>query len=75
MKQKRSIEMAVEYRNECCDCAVPAYPCLGDICPNRHVKYLVCDNCGEDTDELWNGLCEECFIEDAKNNADHEKLD
>ena len=27
----------ITYENECCGCAVPAYPCMGDACPNRHV--------------------------------------
>lgn len=34
--------------NECCGCAVPGYPCLGDGCSMRHVPRYVCDRCGED---------------------------
>ena len=32
--------------NECCDCAAPAYPCIGDSCSLRHVPYYQCDRCG-----------------------------
>ena len=34
--------------NQCCGCSVPAYPCMGDSCPNRHVVLFKCDNCGAD---------------------------
>jgi len=40
--------MAVRYENECCDCAVPLYPCRGASCPNRHVPHVFCDNCGDE---------------------------
>ena len=36
------------YKDECCDCAVPGYPCLGDACSNRHVPHIYCDKCGEE---------------------------
>lgn len=55
--------------NECVGCAVPAYPCLGDACPRRHMVRHYCDKCGEefepealfinDDDEE---LCMECFV-------------
>ena len=52
------------FRNECCDCAVPGYPCLGSMCPNRRVPVHVCDECGaeiEDAfDSLGTDLCERC---------------
>lgn len=25
--------------NNCCGCATPGYPCLGDSCPKRYEKY------------------------------------
>ena len=60
----------VKYENECCDCAVPAYPCMGDTCPNRNVKHLYCDKCGEDCEELYvfdgEELCEECLLDSFK---------
>lgn len=43
----------VTYENECCDCAVPAYPCIGDSCPNRHVKHYYCDECKDDVENLY----------------------
>lgn len=53
--------------NECCGCAVPAYPCLGSGCPNRHVKHFICDECEEEVDELYKvdglQLCEECLLD------------
>lgn len=59
----------VEYRNECVGCA-PDFGgrCLGSSCPNRNVKYLVCDKCDCAADKLYiydSGmeLCEECLLE------------
>ena len=58
--------MAIRYENECCGCAVPAYPCMGDACPNRNVRHLICDKCHEDVDDLYNTengqLCAECVL-------------
>ena len=65
----------ITYENECCDCATPAYPCLGDICSNRKVKHCICDECGDDVDELWDGLCRDCFLEASKKDAEYESVD
>ena len=58
--------MAVVYEDECCGCAVPAYPCMGDACPNRNVPHLFCDSCKDEVNELYeteNGqLCAECVL-------------
>ena len=58
--------MAIRYEDECCGCAVPAYPCMGDACPNRNVPHFYCDKCDEDVEELYeteNGqLCAECVL-------------
>lgn len=56
--------MLVE-RNECCDCATGAYPCLGESCGRRHTPHLVCDRCGyDDVDLLYmlgsEQLCRSC---------------
>ena len=58
----------VRFENDCCDCAVPAYPCRGADCPNRHVAHVYCDNCGGEVvdDDLWddgNGMyiCTDCL--------------
>lgn len=59
--------MGLVYENECCDCAVPAYPCLGSACSNRHVPHLYCDKCKEEVEALYeteNGqLCAKCVME------------
>ena len=53
--------------NECCDCATPAYPCLGNYCPLTHVSHYYCDKCGDeiDLDELYKvdneDICECCL--------------
>ena len=55
----------VTYENECCDCAVPGYPCLGSSCPNLHVKRYYCDECGDDVEKLYRfdgeELCIDCI--------------
>ena len=54
----------VIYENECCDCAVPGYPCLGNSCPNRHVKHYYCNGCRDDVEKLYRfdgeELCLDC---------------
>lgn len=58
----------IKYENDCCGCAVPGYPCLGDACRLRHAPHIYCDECGE---ELYDGeeeynldqeyhLCDNC---------------
>ena len=58
----------VRYENQCCDCAVPGYPCRGSYCPNRHVPVHYCDKCRyeiEGDDGIYDvdgeELCEECL--------------
>lgn len=55
----------VTYENECCDCAVPGYPCIGSSCPNRHVKHYYCDECKDDVEKLYQfdseELCLDCI--------------
>ena len=59
--------MVVRYENQCCSCAVPGYTCLGDNCPNRHVKVFECDKCHNEVDKLYilDGmeLCDDCVLE------------
>lgn len=59
--------------NECCDCAAPGYPCLGNACEMRHQTRYECDRCG--TDDLTEyeihhvdgeDLCDECFEEEER---------
>ena len=63
--------MAIKYENECCGCAVPAYPCMGSACPNRRVPHFICDKCGDDVEELywWDDekqLCIDCIKENLE---------
>lgn len=60
----------VRIENRCCDCAVPAYPCLGENCPNRRVEVHYCDICGAEIsdgeefgDEDGREFCDECIEE------------
>ena len=39
----------IKYENHCCDCAVPAYPCVGSSCPYMNVPVYYCDYCSDDT--------------------------
>lgn len=57
----------VRYENDCCDCATPAYPCLGNACSLRNVPHYYCDNpkCGaEGTLYEYEGeqLCADCLL-------------
>ena len=61
--------MAVRTENRCVDCGLH---CKGIACPNRNVKVLCCDKCGEELssdnayclDEM--DLCEDCLKEMCK---------
>jgi hypothetical protein len=61
--------MSVKIVNECCDCAVPGYPCLGEACPRRNVEVYECDECGDEIpcDEVYEDdgehLCEKHLLE------------
>lgn len=58
----------IKFKDECCGCAAPAYPCLGSDCKNRNVPHFYCDNCEEEfeANELYNNddedLCQECLL-------------
>jgi len=52
------------YRDMCCGCAAPGYPCTR--CNLRNVFYLECDNCGADEKLYRVGdkeLCADCVRE------------
>lgn len=59
----------VRIENQCCDCAVPGYPCMGSSCPRRHVRIYECDDCGAELEqgELYEydgeELCIDCIKE------------
>jgi hypothetical protein len=48
----------IKYENECCDCATPAYPCIGELCPNRRVPHYYCDECRSECDGEYEHLYE-----------------
>lgn len=42
--------------------------CMGEGCPNRNISVLVCDDCGEEVDELYVGndggqYCDKCVLD------------
>lgn len=51
--------------NHCCDCAVPAYPCRGDLCPLTRVEVHYCDKCDCELEDIYDvdgeELCEDCL--------------
>lgn len=61
----------IKYENRCCDCATPAYPCRGSLCPLLRVPVHYCDDprCGVELpdDGIYKvddeELCEECLKE------------
>jgi hypothetical protein len=56
----------VEIENQCVGCA-DGLGCRGRFCPNRNVRVVYCDHCGNeiDIDEWYNAdgddLCEDCL--------------
>ena len=55
----------IKYEDECVGCP-PEMGCMGNSCPNRNVKHLYCDKCGEDCAALYiddydNQVCEDCL--------------
>lgn len=54
-----------KYENQCCDCAVAGYPCLGSSCSLRKVPIHYCDRCESEIDEIFDvegeELCEDCL--------------
>lgn len=57
----------VEVRNECVGCRDLGLPCMGNECPNRSVERFYCDNCKDETDELYDVygdiLCRDCLLD------------
>lgn len=61
--------------NHCCNCAVGAYPCIGDRCPRRRVEVIYCDICGYPInvehgyhDIHGKDVCEDCFEKGEEQN-------
>lgn len=65
--ESSEVETMVREINDCCDCAVPGYPCMGDSCPRRHTIAYECDRCDCECDILYdydgNQLCKDCLLE------------
>ena len=65
----------VKIENHCCDCAVPGYPCRGDMCPLRKIEVHYCGKCGYEIDgDIYDvddeELCEECVLDMFKRKGD-----
>jgi hypothetical protein len=58
--------------NHCCNCAVPGYPCRGNLCPLTHVEVHYCDKCGDELDDIYDvegeEFCEYCLKEMFRRN-------
>ena len=56
----------VEYVDKCSGCPTEM-GCLGEDCPQRHVKVRICDKCGDTCRELneldsnWQ-ICDNCLL-------------
>ena len=56
----------VKIENQCVGCP-PNMGCMGDACPNRNVKVIYCDHCGDeiDSEDVYEvdgeDLCESCL--------------
>lgn len=58
----------VTRENDCCSCAVPGFPCIGDRCELLNAPHFYCDDCEEEVSygELYwvddEQLCKYCAI-------------
>lgn len=54
--------MGIRYEDQCCQCAVPGYPCNG---MHKKVPVPFCDDCGTDDEEVYRfdgqELCLRCI--------------
>lgn len=55
------------YEDECVGCPTEL-GCMGNACPNRNIKHLYCDKCGDDVEKLYKydgqEICEDCLLEE-----------
>ena len=55
----------ITYEDECVGCPTEM-GCMGSACPNRNVKHLCCDECGDDVKKLYKydgrEICEDCLL-------------
>lgn len=56
----------IKYRDECCHCSAPGYPCDGPSCPNLNVPHFYCDKCKHEVEELYYNddeqWCADCIL-------------
>ena len=59
----------LKYEDECVGCP-PELGCLGDSCRYKNVPRLYCDECENETDELYlyedKELCADCLLTEYK---------
>jgi len=54
--------------NDCCGCAVTAYPCRGNNCPLKNADHYYCDCCKNEVnkEDLYEyegqELCNDCLL-------------
>lgn len=57
----------ITYEDECVGCPTEM-GCMRSACPNRNVKHLYCDKCGDDVEKLYKHdgqeICEECLLKE-----------
>ena len=44
----------IRFENQCVGCP-PEMDCFGNSCRYKNVPVLICDECGDETDEMWYG--------------------
>ena len=56
----------IKYKDECIGCP-PEKGCLGNSCPNIHIPYHICDDCGEEDESIYEyegqELCLSCLLD------------
>jgi len=55
----------IKYENQCVGCP-PERGCMGESCRNRNVPVMICDDCGDECQELYYGtdgqeVCNVCL--------------
>lgn len=67
----------IRYENRCVECAEEV-GCAGSVCRYVNVMTLECDECGEETEEVYSydglDLCPTCLIEALKRDGVVEKV-
>lgn len=63
----------IKFENECVGCP-PGMGCLGSGCPYSHVPHMICDECGEDVETMYDTargqLCGDCATDEEKEECD-----